>query len=390
MSQHRTTYSGPAIFSYGFRPFFFFGSLYAAVSIAVWLPVFSGYISVNTAFIPRDWHIHEMLFGYVAAVVAGFLMTAVPNWTGRLPLRGMPLGILFLTWLAGRLAITGSAWIGWLAAAAVDCAFLLLLVGAVAREIIAGRKWDSLKIVGAVGLFAFANVLFHLEAHFAGVADYSIRAGLAVVILLIALVGGRIVPSFTRNWLARNNPGRLPVPFARFDALTLAASAVTLGGWIAVPANRVVGGLMILCGLLHMVRLGRWAGDRVTADRLVLILHVAYLFVPIGFLLTGLSTFDIVGPGAGIHAWAAGAIGAMTLAVMTRATLGHTGRPLKASAATQFIYAAVVSAAVLRVCATLPVYHADRALLAAGFAWVLAFVVFSLAYLRPLWTFRPA
>jgi uncharacterized protein involved in response to NO len=390
MSRSRAGYDGPAILSYGFRPFFFFGSLYAAVSIAVWLPVFSGFITFNTAFIPRDWHIHEMLFGYVAAVIAGFLMTAVPNWTGRLPLRGGPLALLFLTWIAGWLAVSASAWIGWLAAAAVDSLFLLLLVGAVAREIVAGRKWDSLKIVGAVGLFGLANVAFHLEAHFAGAADYSVRLGLAVVILLVSLVGGRIIPSFTRNWLARSNPGRLPVPFAKFDVLTLAVSTVALASWVALPASRVVGALTILCGVLHLIRLGRWAGDRVMADRLVLILHVAYLFVPLGFLLTGLSAFDIIGPGAGIHAWAAGAIGAMTLAVMTRATLGHTGRPLKASVATQVIYAAVVSAAVLRVCATLPVDHADQALLAAGFAWVLAFAVFALAYFRPLWTPRLA
>jgi uncharacterized protein involved in response to NO len=260
----------------------------------------------------------------------------------------------------------------------------------VAREIIAGRKWDSLKIVAAVGLFGLANAAFHLEAHYAGVADYAVRLGLAVVILLVSLIGGRIIPSFTRNWLARRNPGRLPVPFATFDVVTLATSAVALAGWILLPANGVVGGLTILCGVLHLVRLGRWAGDRVFADRLVLILHVAYLFVPIGFVLTGLSTFDIIGPSAGIHAWAAGAIGAMTLAVMTRATLGHTGRALKASVATQVIYAAVVAAAILRVCATLPVDHADQALLAAGFAWVLAFAVFAFAYFRPLWTPRLA
>src|SRR5262245_39305051 len=219
MNPNRATYGGPAILSYGFRPFFFFGSVYAAASIAVWIPLFSGAITFNTAFNPRDWHIHEMLFGYVAAVIAGFLMTAVPNWTGRLPLRGTPLAMLFLTWVAGRLAVTGSASIGWLAAAVIDCLFLTLLVAAVAREIVAGRKWDNLKIVAAVGLLGLANVAFHLEAHFAGVADYSVRLGLAVVILLVSLVGGRIIPSFTRNWLARNNPGRLPVPFAKFDML---------------------------------------------------------------------------------------------------------------------------------------------------------------------------
>ena len=389
-SRHPAVYEGPAIFSYGFRPFFFFGSVYAAVSVLVWVPVFSGHIAFETAFVPRDWHIHEMLFGYVAAVIAGFLMTAVPNWTGRLPLRGAPLVALFLTWVAGRLAITSSAWIGWLAAAIVDCSFLLLLLAAVAREIIAGRKWDSLKIVGAVGLLALANASFHLEAHYSGLAEYSVRAALAVVILLISLIGGRIVPSFTRNWLVKNNPGRLPMPFARFDVLTLASSAVALAAWIGAPASQVTGILLILCGLLHIVRLARWAGDRVAADRLVLILHVAYLFVPAGFVLSGLSAFGVIGSSAGIHAWAAGAVGAMTLAVMTRASLGHTGRPLTASVATHVVYAAIVSAAVLRICATLPLDHADRALQAAGVAWVLAFAVFACAHFRPLWTARAA
>ena len=170
-------YQGPALFSYGFRPFFFFGSIYAGAIVLVWLPAFYGKLQLSTAFVPRDWHVHEMLFGYIAAVVAGFLLTAVPNWTGRLPLQGRPLVLLFSTWVAGRIAVSISAWIGWGPAAAIDSLFLVLLAAVAAREIVAGRKWSNLKIVAIVGLLAAGNLAFHLEAHLSGLAEYATRGG---------------------------------------------------------------------------------------------------------------------------------------------------------------------------------------------------------------------
>ena len=172
-------YRGPTLFSYGFRPFFLFGALQAGVMIPLWLAIFAGDISLPTAFAPLDWHVHEMLFGYVGAVIAGFLLTAVPNWTGRLPIQGPRLAVLFSTWLAGRLAVSFSGTIGWGAAMAVDPLFLLLLAAAATREIVAGRKWGNLKVVGVVILLAAANVAFHLEAHFSGLAAYSARASIA-------------------------------------------------------------------------------------------------------------------------------------------------------------------------------------------------------------------
>src|SRR5215469_7736680 len=134
------SYEGPALLSYGFRPFFLFGSIYAGLAVLLWLPMFYGEIAISTAFVPRDWHAHEMLFGYVAAVVAGFLLTAVPNWTGRLPLQGKPLAVLFATWVAGRIAVNTSLAIGWVAAAMIDASFLILVAAAATREIVAGRK----------------------------------------------------------------------------------------------------------------------------------------------------------------------------------------------------------------------------------------------------------
>ena len=381
-------YRGPALFSYGFRPFFFFGSVYAGATILVWLPAFFGTLQLGTALAPRDWHVHEMLFGYIAAVVAGFLLTAVPNWTGRLPLQGRPLVLLFSIWVAGRIAVSASAWIGWGPAMAIDSAFLILLAAAAAREIIAGRKWSNLKIVVIVSLLAAGNLAFHLEAHFTGLAEYATRGGVAMVIVLIALVGGRIIPSFTRNWLARQAPGHMPSPFGRFDAATMAFTVFVLVLWVARPLDRTTGGLLLSCGLMHIVRLVRWTGYRTFADRLVLILHVAYAFIPAGFILSALSALDLIAPSAGIHAWTGGAIGTMTLAVMSRATLGHTGRRLEASATTHIIYASVVIAALARVCAALEVDHTSALLAVAGIAWATAFLGFAAAYSVAFWSPR--
>lgn len=373
-------YQGPAILSYGFRPFFLLGSIYAGAMIPLWLSVFAGDLELPTVFAPRDWHVHEMLFGYVAAIFGGFLLTAIPNWTGRLPLQGTPLAALVSTWLAGRVAVSLSASIGWAATCAIDAAFLILLAAAAAREIITGRKWSNLPIVALVSLFGADNIAFHIEAHAGGLADYSTRFAVALVIILISLIGGRIVPSFTRNWLARQRPGRMPSPFGRLDAIIIGMSVLSLATWIAVPVSRFSGTLLMIAGLLHAIRLARWAGDRTVSDRLVFILHLAYAFVPLGYALSGLAAFDILPTSAGMHAWTGGAIGTMTLAVMTRATLGHTGRELRASIGTQCLYATVVAAALTRICASIDSAHMQALLTAAGISWTVAFLGFALVY----------
>ena len=373
-------YTGPALFSNGFRPFFLLGAIYAGLAVLVWMPVFAGELTLLTAFAPRDWHVHEMLYGYVPAVVTGFLLTAIPNWSGRLPLQGTPLIVLLLVWIAGRAAVTFSAVIGWLPAAAIDGAFLVLVGAAATREIVSGGNWGNLRVVSLVAVFATGNVAFHLEAHVSGAADYSTRVGLAAVVMMIGLIGGRVVPSFTRNWLVRQNPGRLPAPFGRFDAVTIAASAATLALWVALPNAPVTGAVLLGAGVLHLVRLSRWAGDRTLRDRLVLILHLGYAFIPLGFLLTGAAAFGFVAPAAGVHAWAGGAVGTMTLAVMTRASLGHTGHALQASWGTQAIYAAIVIAALTRVAAALLPAQAYGLLALAALLWSAAFLGFGAIY----------
>ncbi|MEE1609850.1 NnrS family protein [Microvirga sp. CF3016] len=373
-------YRGPALLSYGFRPFFLFGSLYAGLAILAWLPMFYGELALSTAFAPRDWHVHEMLYGYLPAVITGFLLTAVPNWTGRMPLQGRPLLVLVLVWAVGRVAVTTSAWIGWEAAAVIDNAFLLLVAAAIGREIVKGKNWRNLKVLIVLGVLAAGNILFHIEAHLLGAADYGIRFGIAATMMLIMLIGGRIIPSFTRNWLARENPGRLPAPFGRFDMVTMVAAGAALLAWTAAPGWRATGAALIAAGVLQTLRLARWAGERTWRDRLVLILHVAYAFVPLGFVLTGLASLGLLSSAAGIHAWTGGAMGVMTLAVMSRASLGHTGRALAASASMQGLYLLLVIGVVARVCAALHPDWSDALLHVAGLSWTGAFVGFALAY----------
>jgi len=387
--QRRREYAGPALFAYGFRPFFLAAGLWAAFGILLWLPQFFGFMTLPTVFSPLDWHIHEMLYGYVAASIAGFLLTAIPNWTGRLPVSGWPLAGLAALWLAGRVAILFSADIGGVLAAAIDVSFLVTLAAVAAREIVAGKNWRNLRVLIVLGVLIAGNIVFHVEVLTKGAADYGIRIALAGAIGLIMLIGGRIVPSFTNNWLARNNPGRKPVPFARFDMAAIAASVIALVTWIAAPFSMVAGVLLLIAGVLQVVRLARWAGDRTFADRLVLILHVAYAFIPLGLLLSGAAIlWPQVPPSAGIHAWTAGAVGLMTLAVMTRATLGHTGNALHAGPVTQAIYALVFLAAILRIVAA---FTGSMALLDySGGAWIVGFATFAVVYGRLLVTRKPA
>ncbi len=364
----------PAILSYGFRPFFLAGALYGSGAILFWLPLFYGSLATSSAFAPVDWHIHEMLFGYLAAIVTGFLLTAIPNWTGRLPLQGGPLLILVSFWLAGRVAVFFSALIDWRVVAALDCVFLLAVAAAATREIVAGRNWRNLKVLVPLLVLLVADVVFHIEAHLNGITDISRRLGIGAAIALIMIIGGRIIPSFTRNWLVRENPGRLPAPFVRFDMVTIAVSAVALGAWVFVPVNVASSILLTGAALLNTIRLMRWAGDRTFRDPLVLILHLAFAFLPTGFLLCGLTALfpDVVPQAAGLHAFGVGAIGCMTLAVMTRATLGHTGRQLKASTGTCALYGAVIGAGALRIVAAFT--NDETLLVLSAAAWVAAFL----------------
>ncbi len=337
-------YYGPTLLSYGFRPFFLLALVFGATVIPLWLSIYMGTIQLNGSFSAIDWHIHEMLFGYAAAVICGFLFTAIPNWTGRMPVQGWPLGLLVGLWIAGRFAMAGTGGARpAIIIMVVDNAFLFAVCAVVVIEIIAGRNWRNLKVVIPVIMFLAANITFHIEVITQGTSEYGRRFGFAVVIFLITLIGGRIIPSFTRNWLAKTNPGRLPVPFNRFDAICLLASVTALTVWVITPETPITGWLLGAAALLHTVRLLRWCGYRTVRSPILLILHIAYTFIPLG-----LATLAANQQTAGLHLLGIGAIGGMTTAVIIRASLGHTGRALYISPILILAFTLIMLAAIIR------------------------------------------
>ncbi|MBV9251220.1 MAG: NnrS family protein [Acetobacteraceae bacterium] len=380
-------HSGPALLSAGFRPFFLLSALWAFAAVPLWLEAYAGGEQLPTMLPFAVWHAHEMVFGFGAATVAGFLLTAIPNWTGRMPLQGGPLGLLALLWASGRFAVLFSAHIGAIAAAVVDLAFPLLFAAAIARELIAGRNWRNLPVLIALTLLFVSNLLVHLSP--LGVADTATvgnRLGIATLLMLVSLIGGRIIPSFTRNWLAKQRPDLgAPAAFTRFDRAVLGITAVTLALWVAIPDGPLTPWFCIAAGVAHGVRLGRWRGPATLREPLLWVLHLGYGWLAFGFCLLGLDALVSWLPQTtALHALTIGAIGTMTLAVMTRATLGHTGRPLAADVGTTAIYALVSLATILRLIAPLAGEAYVLVLSLSAAAWSGAFGLFVLLYGRAL------
>lgn len=372
----RRAYAGPALFSFGFRPFFLLGAMWAAVAAPLWLLSlhYGGSLALT-----RDWHTHEMLFGFLAAIVAGFLTTAVPNWTGRMPVIGPPLVGLAGLWIAGRAAMAAPGFPVQLAAV-VDSAFLLVFAAVIWREVLTGRNWRNLPVCGLVSVFALANVVFHLTR---GVWDPAVgeRMAMAVAAVLIALIGGRIVPSFTRNWMRKQAIAAEPAVFGHVDRAALALTAAAAVAWTALPTSAVSGTLLALAGGANLARMARWRGWLTGREPLVWILHLGYGWLGLGLLLIGISVLDPLVPRtAGVHALTAGAIGVMTLAVMTRATRGHTGRPLAADGGTLAIYVAINAAALVRVGAPFAGEAQSIVLALSAALWAAAFGGFALVY----------
>jgi len=394
-AQRMRAWQGPAILAFGFRPFFFGAAVWALLAMALWVPMLSGHMRLPTAFDSVSWHAHEFLYGYLSAVVAGFLLTAVPNWTGRLPITGWPLGALAGLWLAGRLAVATSDALSPFVVAAIDLAFPLCLAAAIGREIVAGKNWRNLIVLAMFGGFTAGNALFHWEAASGEYAAHGmgLRLGLGAGIMMIAVIGGRIVPSFTRNWLVKRGGKTLPTsPMQRFDKLALLVLLATLLVWVVLPEHPVTGAALVLAGVLHFVRLARWAGHLTFAEPLVIVLHAGYVFLPLGALALGVEILfpDALGMTAAQHLWMAGAIGLMTLAVMTRATLGHTGQSLTAGPGTVVIYAAFVGSVLVRVAAGMWSDRAETLYTVSGLLWIVAFGGFALIYGRLLLSLPPA
>ncbi|WP_298863978.1 NnrS family protein [uncultured Sulfitobacter sp.] len=349
-------WAGPALFSYGFRPFFLFGAIWAAAAMVLWIAMLADVLTLPTRLDPVSWHAHEFLFGYLGAIIAGFLLTAVPNWTGRLPVVGWRLAALFGIWILGRVAIGISALLLLGLPETIDLLFPVGLSGLILREIIVGKNWKNLIVLVLLAVFTFANLLFHLDAAHGGIAAQGVgmRLGVVSILIMISVIGGRIVPSFTRNWMIKQGQTDLPTPpMQRFDKATLVVTALALGIWVFMPDGKISGVALVLIAGLHIMRLARWKGINTLSEPLLWVLHLAYLMIPLGALSEGFAILqpDLIAIGSAQHLWMAGGFALMTLAVMVRATLGHTGQDLKASPAIVAIFGSVIAAVVMRLCA---------------------------------------
>jgi uncharacterized protein involved in response to NO len=387
MASERAGCQGLAFFSYGFRPFFLGAALFAGVAVPAWILTLAGVGDSEFLYPARDWHVHEMVFGFLPAVITGFLLTAIPNWTDRAPIRGNELMLLFTLWLAGRLLIA-IPWFTPLVSAIVDATFLVAVAGLVWREIAGGKSWSRAPMGGLISLYAGANILFHVLVLSGAATDLPERMALALVMVLLALIGGRVTPNFTGDFLVEHGRTEQPAPFSRYDGLSIVLVGLAAVAWTVQPRAMVTGWMFVAAGLANLGRLSRWHGWVTWREPLVLILHLGYGWLAVSLLVLGCSILGIGLPKEdAVHALTTGAVGVMTLAVMTRASLGHTGRQRHAGPLTVFIYTLVNLGALLRVVGPIAGLPTNPVLGLAAVSWSGAYLLFALAYgpflLRP-------
>ncbi|MDG5497435.1 NnrS family protein [Niveispirillum sp. BGYR6] len=379
-----------ALFAYGFRPFFLAAGLYAIGVVMLWLMVLHTGRWPDGLGSPMAWHGHEMLFGFAGAAIAGFLLTAVPNWTGERGFAGGKLIALTLLWLAGRVALNPIAPLPALPAAMIDLTFFPALGAMVLPSIIRARNRRNYVMLLMLGLLTLASSLYHAErlGWLAGGWAWGQALAIDMVLLMVALIGGRIVPSFTSSALKRL--GRLAVvpPFGLLDRAALISLALLTLADLVQPQGWLPGVTALLAGIAHALRLARWQGVKALDQPILWSLHLAYAWIPLGLLLkAGWLLGGLAIGQTWVHALTAGAFSGMILAVMSRAALGHTGREIVAAKPTVAAYILLTLAALVRVLApVLP--DMGMAYSVAGLCWVAAFILYSLAYAPILITRR--
>lgn len=329
------------------------------------------------------WHSHEMLIGFAMAAVAGFSLTAVANWTGRPAIKGIPLALLVFSWLAGRFSMLLSSSLPASLVLLLDMLFPVLLAWLLSREIIHGRSRRNYPLIAIVFFVAGLNCLYQLGAAqwLPGGDRLAIYLLIHTLLLLVTIIAGRIVPSFTGNWLRQQGQDQMPV---NSEAVNRTALALTLVVGITasfIPAHPLTGVLAFAAALCHGLRLSRWKGFATISNPLLFVLHAAYLWLPVGYTLLGCAVFGwLFTPTAALHALTMGAIGSMVLAVTTRVALGHTGRPLQAARLTVLAYWLLMIAVVVRVLGPLSGKAYMLTVDVSATAWILSFAIFTWVY----------
>jgi uncharacterized protein involved in response to NO len=371
-----------ALFNYGFRPFFLLVGLYAVIAMLVWLSTLITGIWPEGPLVPHLWHAHEMLFGFIGAAIAGFLLTAVPSWTGQRGFSGLPLMILVAVWLAGRMILPFYLYLPSIIIAVVDLAFFPMLGLMLAPSLLRGKSRNLVFLLFLVVLFT-SNLLFHigLMRGDTGFASYGLLLGINTVMLIIAIIGGRIVPAFTLSAIRRTDDTFAIMPFPALDRVAILSILLILIIDLLWPYSTAAGWTALIAALIHAVRLARWKTLRGLSEAIVWILHIGYAWVVIGLALKGIFLLTgSIGGTAWLHAITTGAFATMILAVMTRATLGHTGHPLIAPPLIVVAYVLITLAAIVRV--TGPVFPEVYlySIVVSGVLWIAAFGLFLVVY----------
>lgn len=369
----------------GFRHFYSLAAIFAVIAIPLWLLSLNGASYTGGYLSGLFWHSHEMVFGFALAVMSGFLLTAVRNWTGLPTPTGLPLAALAVLWVAGRASIvTGPP----ILAVVVDFAFLPLLIVAIARPIIENRNRRNYKIVALLVLIALTHGVYHSASMGplpAWLAYTSVIAAMDLITIVLAIIAGRVIPAFTKNAVPESNPRRAGwLEVLCFGSLVLIAGTRIAGDWVAIPVT-VPTALLVIAAVSHAARLSLWQPHLTTNNTLLWMMPAAYSWLPIALVLRALAQYSVVGEAAWIHALTTGAISGFMLAMMMRSSLGHTGRPLVASGLDMSAFLLLQLAAIVRVAAgflSASVY--EPAVILSGAIWTLAFFTFLLRYLPML------
>ncbi|MGQ9425720.1 NnrS family protein [Gilvimarinus sp. F26214L] len=383
----------PSLLAHPFRPFFVMVGVYGVLVVLAWMAFLFGGWPLPIGWSPLQWHAHEMLYGLVPAAIAGFLLTAMTNWTGAKPLQGGALLAMLLLWAAGRAVMWFAGWLpGWLVAA-VDLAFLPVLAVYVASVLIRHRNRRNLILVAVLTLLFSGNLLMQLGlvSGSTGLLARGQQLGFDLITVLMVVIGGRIIPAFSGNWLRAqgDDPAAIRTwPVLERAALGSVALLVVLDAFAVGP--QWIGTATLLAAALHALRLFGWSGWRVLREPLLWILHLAYLWIVLALLLRGLSAFvDAVPASLWQHALGLGGIATLILGVMTRVAVGHTGRPLQLPRSGLLIYLAIFAATLLRLIAAVGWIDYRVGVLAAALFWVLAFSLFLALYVPILAAPRP-
>ncbi len=371
---------GFALFNLAFRPFFLFAALSSLLLMVHWLMLLGkGHLTYSYYQLSQVWHGHEMLFGYAVAVIVGFLLTAVRNWTSIQTPYGKTLAGLFLLWLSARLLPVINEFlvpIPSVVIATIDLVFLPLVVLSISIPIIRSGNYRNLIFTVILSAMTLANLLTHLQL--LGLTESTLAKGmqleLGLIVIVMCVMGGRVIPFFTERALA-------------FDAKRfnwIEKSIIPLAaGWLIADLFQLHIATSLLAAvnaLVHCIRLAGWFKPRMFRNPLIWILHAAYLFIPLGFLLDALSGLSLLSPYLAIHAFAAGAIGSMTIGMMARVSLGHTARPLKLAKITVAAFIVMVAAGIIRVALPLIPELSSLAIHISGGLWALSWLMFLIPY----------